>query len=264
MCHAVNAGVLRALTEGVACSTTLMVPCPWSFHARQLLKARPALSFGIHLTLICETVNYGWSPLIPRDHAASLVNENGWFYSAAQIPEFQARARLEEVEAEFRAQIETVLADRLAPTHLDWHCLARGGRPDIFEMTLRLAREYGLAVRVAEHPLIEQVQRRHGLPTIDHQFLDSFRLEPTGKAARYAQLLRELPQGLTEWAVHPAVEDAELLTLEPEGKHVRQTDLDFLMSVEARQIIAEEGIILLSYAPLQQAWRAMSAADRTL
>ena len=33
MCHAVNAAILRSLTEGVVCSTTLMVPCPWALHA---------------------------------------------------------------------------------------------------------------------------------------------------------------------------------------------------------------------------------------
>ena len=37
------------------------------------------------------------------------------------------------------AQIETVLAAGLAPTHLDWHCLRDGGRPDVFDLTRGLA-----------------------------------------------------------------------------------------------------------------------------
>ncbi|MBN1584452.1 MAG: ChbG/HpnK family deacetylase [Anaerolineae bacterium] len=28
MCHAVNEAIFRALQEGIACSTSLMVPCP--------------------------------------------------------------------------------------------------------------------------------------------------------------------------------------------------------------------------------------------
>src|SRR5260370_7798196 len=48
--HACNAGILRSLTEGVASSTTLMVPCPWAWHAMQMLSYPPALSSFLHLT----------------------------------------------------------------------------------------------------------------------------------------------------------------------------------------------------------------------
>jgi len=36
---------------------------------------------------------------------------------------------------------------------------------------------------------------------------------------------------------------------------VRQADFDFLISRQARSIIAQEGIVLLSYKPLQQVWQ---------
>ena len=52
--HACNAGTLRALIEGVVSSTTLMAPCPWAVHAMQLLAEHPEISFGVHLTVICE------------------------------------------------------------------------------------------------------------------------------------------------------------------------------------------------------------------
>jgi len=29
MCHEANIGVMKALTEGVATSTTVLMPCPW-------------------------------------------------------------------------------------------------------------------------------------------------------------------------------------------------------------------------------------------
>jgi hypothetical protein len=69
-------------------------------------------------------------------------------------------------------------------------------------------------------------------------------------------LLRDLPVGLTEWAVHPGLTTTELRTIQPEGVRVRQTDFDFLMSLEAKQIVEEEGIVLLDYRPLQAIWRA--------
>ena len=254
MCHAINDAILRSLTDGVVCSTTLMVPCPWALHAMHLLGDNPAIPFGVHLTAICDTVHDRWGPLTSRDKAPSLVDETGYFYSLERIPEFLAQATLDELEAEFRAQIDTVLAANLTPTHLDWHCLPSGGRADIFDMTLGLAKEYGLVVRVAEQPLIDRVQRQ-GLPTDDHDLLDSFRLDTGDKAARYAQLLRDLPVGLSEWAVHPGLDDAELRAIQPDGARVRQTDFDVMISAQAREIIQREGITLLSYKPLQRVWQ---------
>jgi len=147
-----------------------------------------------------------------------------------------------------------VLAARLKPTHLDWHCLHSGGRADIFDMTLGLAKEYGLALRVAERPLIGKLQSQ-GLPTDDHDLLDSFNVDTVDKSARYAQMLRDLPVGLSEWAVHPSLGNAESQAIDPGGWQVRQADFEFLISSEAREIIRQEGIILLSYKPLQELWQ---------
>ena len=255
MCHAVNAAILRSLQEGVVCSTTVMVPCPWALHALQLLSDHPEMSFGVHLTLISDTATYRWGPLTSRDKVPSLVDESGYFYLYDRIPAFLAQVQLAEVEVEFRAQIEAVLARSLKPTHLDWHCLYNGGRADIFEVTVKLAQEYGLAVRVFDRATGEAL-RRQGLPTAEHDVLDSYRLDPAGKSARFAQLLHDLPVGLSEWAVHPGLEDGELRAIHADGARRRQTDFDFLISAEARALIHQEGITLLSYKPLQAVWQA--------
>jgi hypothetical protein len=66
-----------------------------------------------------------------------------------------------------------------------------------------LAGEYGLAVRV--------------------------KLDIDGKLARYAELLRELPAGLSEWAP------------------------------QAREILQEEKIVVISYQAIQRAWSGIRA-----
>ena len=253
MCHAINAAIFRTLTQGVVRSTTLMMPCPWALHAIHLLKEEPDIAFGVHLTVICDTVHDKFGPLMPKGKVPSLIDESGYFYSFERMAEFLAQAKLDELEAEFRAQIEAVLAAQLKPTHLDWHCLRFAGRAEIFDLMLGLAKEYGLALRVVGRQLIEQVQRQ-GLPTNDYDFLDSFSLNTVDKSARYAQLLRQLPVGLSEWAVHPGLGNAELQAIQPAGLAVRQTDFDFLVSQTAQDIVKEEGIILLDYGPLQAAW----------
>lgn len=79
-------------------------------------------------------------------------------------------------------------------------------RPDIFELTLELAREYGLAVRVSNLPAIERL-RREGLPGDDHDLLDSYEL---------------------------------------------------LVSDEAREVVRQEGIVLLGHRELQPVWRTVA------
>jgi chitin disaccharide deacetylase len=261
MCHAINAAIFRTLTEGVVQSTTLMVPCPWALHAMHWLDAHPTVAFGVHLTAICDGADYRWGPLTARDRVPSLIDETGYFYRFERMAEFLAQVKLDQLELEFRAQIEAVLAAGLKPTHLDWHALRIGGRADISAVMLGLAQDYGLALRVMGGPVIETVQRL-GLPSNDYDFLDSSMLDPADKPARFAQLLRELPVGLSEWAVHPGLDSSELRAIEPEGNHFRQTDFDFLMSAEARALIRQEGITLLSYAPLQAAWQIVTNQSR--
>ena len=252
--HASNEATFRALKDGVVSSTTLMVPCPWARHAMQLLSDHPDLPFGVHLTVVCDVSHYRCGPLTSRDKVPSLVDETGFFSPLERIPEFLTQVKLSELEVEFRAQIEAVLAASLSPTHLDWHCLDDGGRADIFEITVKLAEAYGLAVRVFHRSTGVTLQQR-GLPTNDHDVLDSYRLDLVEKSAWYARALRELPSGLSEWAVHPALGTPEMQAIEPESWQVRSTDFDFLISQEARSIIEQEEIVLLSYKPLQKVWQ---------
>lgn len=254
MCNSVNEAIFTTLQEGIVRSTTLMVPCPWALHAMHFLADHPEISFGVHLTVISEWPDYRWGPITPREKVTSLIDEAGYFYNFENMPEFLAQVRFDQLEMEFRAQIEAVLAARLKPTHLDWHCLRLSGRVDILELMLRLAREYGLALRVIGQSWIEKVQGQ-GLPTNDYDFLDSSLLDPVTKAARFAELLRELPVGLSEWAVHPGLDNAELQAIEPNGQHIRQTDFDFLVSQQAKDIVQEEGIVLLDYRALQEVWK---------
>jgi len=255
MCHAINEAIIDTLTKGVARSTTLMVPCPWALHAIHWLQKNPHIDFGVHLTAICDGFDYRWGPLTARDKVSSLVDETGYFYRFERMQEYLVQAKLDELEMEFRAQIEAVMTAGLKPTHLDWHALRLQRRPDIIELMIGLAKEYGLAMRLISQPLIEKVQSQ-GLPSNDFDFLDSSSIDTVNKPAIYARLLRELPIGLSEWAVHSGIENAELRAMEPDSNGFRQADFDYLISAEAREVIEKEGIILLGYKPLREVWQA--------
>jgi len=254
MCQAVNEAIVGTLQNGIVRSTTLMVPCPGMLQATHFLADHPEIPVGVHLTAISDSANNRWRPLTAREDAPSLIDNAGYFYDFEHMGEFLAQVRLDQLELEFRAQIEVVLAAGLHPTHLDWHSLRISSRADIFDVMFRLARAYGLALRVFTRSIIDKLQSQ-GFPTNDYDVLDSYLLDPATKAARYAELLHELPAGLSEWAVHPGLDTPEFLALEPAGDHIRQTDYDFLTSQQAKDIVCREGIILLDYRALQGVWK---------
>jgi predicted glycoside hydrolase/deacetylase ChbG (UPF0249 family) len=253
MCHAVNEAIIRSLEEGIVGSCSVMVPCPWALQALAWLQEAPDVSFGVHLTSISEQPTYRWGPLTCRKEVPSLVDEAGYFYSESRIEQFLGQVDVPELEREYRAQIEQVLDTGLQPTHLDSHCAIHVRREDVFEMTFALACEYGVPVRAYYRPYIEKLRRR-GYPANDHDLMDSYDLDTVDKATRYARMLRALPVGLSEWAVHPGVGNAELRAVEPSSWLVRQTDLDFVVSQEAQAILGEEGIILVDYRAVRALW----------
>lgn len=165
-----------------------------------------------------------------------------------------ARVSLADLEKEFRAQIDTLLRTGLHPTHLDSHCDVHVRRDDIFQMVKGLAEEYGLALRAARVRFAEPLLGE-GYAVNSHDVLDSTKVKLAEKHDTYVKLLRELPPGLSEWALHPGVSSAELQAVTPSWE-ARAADLEFFTSAEARRIVTDEGIVLLGYEPLQKAWQA--------
>jgi predicted glycoside hydrolase/deacetylase ChbG (UPF0249 family) len=258
MHDAVNAAVVESIENGIASSCSLIVPCPAAANAMRLLRERPHIPFGIHLALIRDVPEYRWGPTADKADVPSLLDPHTnelYIDTPTQRAALLAEAKLSDVERELRAQINAVVDTGLTPTHLDWHCLADGGRADIRDLAIALAREYGLASRVSLDDGRRKA-REQGKPVIDNPFVDSYSITLDDKAATCERMLRNLPPGLNEWAVHPAHSTNVWQTIEPTGWRVRQTDHAFLTSPQARKVIDHEDITVIDYQPLQQAWNA--------
>jgi len=255
---AVNAGVVESIENGIASSASLMVPGPAAADAMRLLCERPHIPFGIHFALIRDSREYRLSPAAAKADVPSLLDpDTGELYvdTPAQRTALLAGAKLTDVERELRAQIDAVVDVGLAPTHLDWHCLADGGRADILDLAMALASEYGLAARVWLDDGRRKA-REQDKPVVDNAFLDSYSISLQGKAETYARMLRDLPPGLSEWAVHPACGNEQRQTIESTDWQIRRSDHAFLTSQRAREIVDHENITVIDYRPLQQAWNA--------
>lgn len=262
MCQAHNAGTIRAMQEGLVASCSLMAPAPWALYGAHYLREPPEVSFAVHLTLVSEYTHYRWRPLSPRDRVATLVDEQGFFLQDDGIEALVARAPLDEVEREFRAQIEWVRQVGLRPTHLDSHYHLHEEREDIFGLTVDLAREHGLALRVVRPGHVAQLHAR-GLPVNEHPALDSGRHRPEQMLQLMTRLLQELPEGLSEWVMHPAIVDDDLVSVMANPRlpgitgatDGRRADLEAITSPALRTTVQEQGIELVDYRLLQPYWQ---------
>lgn len=118
MCNSINEAIMSALMAGLVRSTSLMVTCPWALQAMSFLSSHPDIPFGVHLTVICDADNYRWGPITSKEKVPDLVDRAGRFYSEDNFPAFLDQGSLDQLEVEFRAQIEAVLAAGLKASGL--------------------------------------------------------------------------------------------------------------------------------------------------
>lgn len=248
MCHAVNAGTLRAMRSGVVASSNFLVPCPWFSEALALARAH-ALPVGVHLCLTCEWDHLRWGPLVSNGalRAPGLTDEDGLFH--ARFEPLLERATDAEIVAEYEAQIARVRRSGFEPTHLDTHMLPA-------------ADQSPGALRIKA--LVEEVATRAGLRYLyatDAQgrlrYFDS-EVEISGESLRGVwEKLEALGPGTHHLIGHAAEPSPELEALcspdhpaRPWAAPVRVQDLAFFTSGSTRTRLEALGFELIRVADL--------------
>lgn len=156
-----NLGTKRALTEGVANSVSVMMPCPWVPHFVKWLKKNPEVDAGLHLTLTSEWDDYRWGPLAGKPAVPGLVDEYGCLWG--NVPEVVANASAEEVAMEIRAQIDRARVSGFEPTHLDSHMGTLFATPEFLMAYVQAGIENGIPVMIpAGHNTLLREEYRQG------------------------------------------------------------------------------------------------------
>lgn len=249
--HSANTAIARAMTEGVATSATLMVPCPWAREAARLLAGA---DIGVHLTFTAEYPGYRWRS---QTGAASLHDEDGFLPATAAAA--IARADPEDIRAEGRAQIEQALAWGVDITHLDSHMGVVQIDARLFEVYLDLAVEFALPLRMfgkradaflGFSGLARATER--GVVFADHI------LDPLGRDSRtlLCETLPVLAPGVTETFAHPVDDGPELRGYDPDHPDVRVADGLCFTDPKIKALIADAGVRPISYRPLRELQRA--------
>jgi predicted glycoside hydrolase/deacetylase ChbG (UPF0249 family) len=245
--HGSNLGCIKSYQEGIVRSVEIMVPCAWFPEAVRMLNENPGLDVGVHLTFTSEWENVKWRPLT---HAPSISDEDGFFfpmiYPNDRFPEDQTLKgsdwKLEEIEAEMRAQIE--LATRHIPqlSHLSCHMGCSGWDKQVAELFSRLAKEYKLDISPVNHGLERFPGRITGETSGER--IDAF-----------IEGLRNLKAGSTYMFVeHPALAGSEMEAVGHEGYYTVNADRQMVTELFTSEKVIKEieklGIELISYADL--------------
>jgi predicted glycoside hydrolase/deacetylase ChbG (UPF0249 family) len=256
MAHSVDAATIKAFDTGLVSSGSIMVPCPWFPEIAAYARSRPEADLGLHLTLTSEWKFYRWGPVLPKDRVASLLNADGFFYLTES--EAASHADPREAEAEVRAQIERARAFGVRPTHLDSHMGTLYQSRALFEVLLRVAHDNRLPVRVSR----EFFGSAPYLPSLlapDDVVLDRIvtigpDVPPERWADFYAEAIKSLRPGVTEFVIHLAYDDEEMRAATVEhpgwGAAWRQRDFDFFTGERFRQLLKENNVRLITWREL--------------
>lgn len=228
MCDEANQSGEFYMQNGFVNSGAIMMPCPSAKAFVEWAKKNPKKDVGAHLTLTSEWKTYRWGPVTKASKVPGLVDPDGKFWH--EVPQVVEHASAKEVETEIRAQIDQMIALGLRPSHMDTHMGTLYGSPEYVKVFLKVAQEYGIPANAIDlsNKKVADLFRSQGYPITDGVVellnsyslpkLDFFTSVPNGKTyeekrSNLLELLKSLPNALTEIIFHPSVETENLKTI---------------------------------------------------
>jgi predicted glycoside hydrolase/deacetylase ChbG (UPF0249 family) len=264
-----NLAIERGFRRGILRSASLMTNMEASLHAcRQVLQRNPTLGAGLHLCLTSGR------PVLPAVEVPSLVGADGFFrhgfFGLVRLLRSASREdALTQIAAEWTAQADRMEEWGVAMDHIDSHQHVHN-IPALFAIAAEIAHARGVAIRVSDERMFwsghvgrrcwdairrgglvkklllshfsEKIRREGNLPAcVDHYFgvVHSGRMI----LARLLEIVRRLPEGITEINVHPGAavwSDSALDCSREDQKFLRRPERAAELDAVLSPIIREE------------------------
>ncbi|KIC90920.1 polysaccharide deacetylase family protein [Flavihumibacter sp. ZG627] len=276
-----NQGAIKALTDGVASSVSIMMPCPWVPHFVGWLKKNPHTDAGLHLTLTSEWEHYKWGALSGAPAVPGLTDTS----TGAMHPTVEAvvtKSNVKEVNQEVDAQIKRARQMGFEPTHLDSHMGTLFATPSFLlayiqtgireHIPVMLPGGHNTLVRKTNPMAVKQEQQikqlaqtlwNAGLPVLDDLHNSSYGWDISADALKstealkiharknYIKALEECKPGLTMMIMH-CTEPSEVFKHISDSGPTRQADLLAMTDPEVKKFIKEKGIIITTWREIME------------
>jgi hypothetical protein len=253
--HGANVANRRLMASGLPVNVSVLFTGPWYKEAVAILKAHPEVSVGVHLCANSEWKHYKWGPVASTDRVPSLVTEDGYFYGSYRALNIEHTPDVDEMEIEFRAQIERALGTGLPIDYLDNHMGAGMHTPEQRAMVEGLARTYNLPISgyYGEH-------RPGSFSGGDY----------AAQLSRLIGLIDRMPaDSLNRLVFHLGTDTPELQAMQDLNENgvkrmsvQRQIEQDLLLSDAFRAALRRNNVQLVTYRGLAQARGVQPSAGR--
>jgi chitin disaccharide deacetylase len=260
MIYAANMGAIEGMEKGLITSGTIMTPCPWFSQIAEYSRKNPEKDFGVHLTLTSEWRQYRWGSVAPKDQVRGLYDSDGYLWRS--VKELYEHATPEEALIECRAQIQKALDAGIPVTHIDSHMFSMQKDSDFLKIYAQLAIEFNLPLRMNSQTTMENAGRqnlreelkRNGLVFTDY-FFSPEGLEYKEVKPFWINIIKDLKPGVTEIDIHASIRSNEMKIISSTAEKRAKEAECFTTDPDIRQLIKDQGVILIGYRPLLELQR---------
>lgn len=266
-----NQAIMHLLEERKVSSATLMAPAPGFEEAAEWCRRKGIANVGLHLTLTSEFDAIRWHSLTGHP---SLHDESGYMHKT--VAEFERNADTRAVMKELTAQYERLERSGIRPTHADNHMGSlygtATGRSHIPQV-LRQCAKWDLPFRIfrkvhKSDPLLSTipgVERAAvkasslagvlGVAIPDYLLSHPFHVQEGETYALFKQSMLakmyDLPEGISETYIHPAIEDERMLAHVPHWEK-RVWEYKLMLDDDFAYAIKDAGVVLTDYSYIRK------------
>ena len=275
-----NRAVEKVFENGVANSTSVMMPCPWVPQIVRYINEHPGTDAGLHLTLTSEWKDYRWGPMAGAASVPGLADSTGSLWQS--VPQVVSHSSADEVDKEIRAQLSRAEKMGFHPTHLDSHMGTLFATPAFLQKYIQLGIEKQIPVMLPGgkagyiqkqmHLAPEQVKYFQqigktiwdaGLPVLDDLHNSSYDWNvPAGVAKNDAELtkwrvdlyeksMKELQPGVTMVIMH-CTDPSEIFSAITDSGDKRKADMLAMLDPGFKKFLKEQHFILTTWKELME------------